>query len=243
MSSVLLVFRRELSAYFLTPIAPVFLVAFLALAAAVTFHLGDYLPRGRADLQPFFGFHPWLFLVFAPALGMRLWAEERRAGTLEFLMTLPLTTAQAVLGKFLAAWAFIGVALALTFPMWITVNWLGDPDNGVILLGYLGSLMLAGGFLAVSACISALTRNQVVAFVAASVACFVLMMSGLEMVQGLLRPALPAPMLDLVGWLSVLPHHGQFTRGVLDLRAVLFFASLIGFCLTANAAIVDLKKR
>lgn len=242
MRMTLFVFRRELGAYFHTPIAAVFLVVFLALTAAVTFYLGDFLARGRADLQTFFNFHPWLFLAFIPALGMRLWAEERRTGTFELLMTLPLTTGQAVLGKYLAAWAFCGLALLLTTPMWITVNVLGRPDNGVIALSYAGSFLVAGGFLGISACISALTRNQVVAFVAAAAVCFLLMMTGLELVQGLLRGLMPEIVLDLLRTLSVTTHFSQITRGVLDLRGLVFFSSLIGLCLVANTAIVDLKK-
>lgn len=235
--------RREFGAYFAAPIAGVFLVVFLALSAAMTFHLGGFFARGQADLQPFFAFHPWLFLVFVPALGMRMWAEERRQGTFELLMTLPVTTGQAVVAKFLAAWAFCALALALTLPMWITVNVLGEPDNGVVALGYAASLLVAGGFLAISGCVSALTRNQVIAFVASAGVCFLLLTPGLDAVEALLRGAVPQAALDLLGTLGAGAHHGQMVRGVLDLRALVFFGSLIGFCLVANAAIVDLKKR
>ena len=163
--SVRTIFARELKAYFTTPLAYVFIVIFLALTGSLTFFLGGFFERGQADLAPFFLFHPWLYLFLVPAIAMRLWAEERRTGTIELLMTLPTTTFAAVLGKFLAAWAFAGIALLLTFPMWLTVNWLGEPDNGVILASYLGSWVMAGAFIAIGACVSALTKNQVIAFV------------------------------------------------------------------------------
>src|SRR5580700_3098091 len=158
------IFRRELSGYFATPLAYVFIVIFLVLAGALTFFLGNFFDRGQDDLVAFFSFHPWLYLVFIPALSMRLWAEERKSGTIELFLTLPISMSAAVLGKFLAAWAFAGIALALTFPFWITVNYLGSPDNGVILASYVGSFLLAGGYLAIGACISAATNNQVIAF-------------------------------------------------------------------------------
>ncbi|MEM7045992.1 MAG: ABC transporter permease subunit, partial [Pseudomonadota bacterium] len=158
MHSILTITRRELSGYFSSPLAYVFIVIFLALAGGMTFYLGGWLERGRADLNTFFNWHPWLYLFLVPAIGMRLWAEERRTGTIEFLTTLPVTTTEAVVGKFLAAWLFIGIALFLTFPMWLTVNYLGNPDNGVILAGYIGSWLLAGGMLAISTAISALTK-------------------------------------------------------------------------------------
>ena len=182
MRNVGLILRRELASYFATPLAYVFILIFLVLANAFTFYLGDFYQRGQADLKPFFAFHPWLYLFLIPALSMRLWAEERKSGTIELLMTLPVRTWEAVLGKYLAAWLFTGVALALTFPIWITVNYLGSPDNGVIFASYLGSLLLAGGFLAVGSCMSALTRSQVVAFILGVVACFVLLLAGYPMV-------------------------------------------------------------
>ncbi|HZF74795.1 MAG TPA: ABC transporter permease subunit, partial [Acetobacteraceae bacterium] len=166
------VMRRELAGYFATPVATVFIVIFLVMSGALTFTLGNFFGRGQADLTPFFTFIPWLFLFLVPALTMRLWAEERRIGTIEMLLTLPLPQWQAVLGKFLAAWAFCAIALALTFPLVITVNVLGEPDNGVILTGYLGCLMVAGAYLALGSAVSALTRNQVIAFVLAVAGCF-----------------------------------------------------------------------
>src|ERR1700727_1817779 len=178
MSKVWVVFRRELRSYFATPLAYVFIVIFLVLAAVFTFQVGGFFERGQADLQPFFRWHPWLYLVLIPAISMRLWAEERNSGSIELLMTLPITLWQAVVGKFLAAWAFAGIALALTFPFWITVNYLGSPDNGVILASYVGSFLMAGAFLAVGACLSAVTKNQVIAFVITAAACFLFIVSG-----------------------------------------------------------------
>ena len=172
------VFRRELRSYFATPVAYVFIVIFLMLTGVFTFYLGGFYEREQADLRPFFNFHPWLYLFLVPAVAMRLWAEERKSGTIELLMTLPVSPLQAVVGKFLAAWAFIGIALLLTFPIWITVNYLGDPDNGVILSAYTGSFLMAGGFLAIGSCISATTRNQVIAFVLTVVVCFGFLLAG-----------------------------------------------------------------
>src|SRR5262244_4304690 len=182
MRPALLVFRREFAAYFSTPVAAVFLIVFLALAAGMTFLVSGFFDRGQADLSGFFFWHPWLFLVLMPAISMRLWAEERRSGTIELLMTLPVEPWQIVLGKWLAAWAFAALALVLTMPLWITVNVLGSPDNGVILASYLGSWLMAGAFLAIGAAISALTKNQVIAFIVSASLCFLLVMSGLELV-------------------------------------------------------------
>src|SRR5918996_978035 len=178
MHATLTIARRELAAYFGSPLAYVFIVIFLALSGGLTLYVGAWLERGRADLQGFFDWHPWLYLFLVPAVGMRLWAEERKTGTIEFLMTQPVTTFQAVLGKFLAAWLFVGIALVLTFPLWLTVNYLGNPDNGVILAGYIGSWLMAGGLLAISAAASALSKNQVIAFVLAAAICFLFLMSG-----------------------------------------------------------------
>lgn len=234
--------RRELAAYFSTPLAYVFIVIFLAGAGAVTFFVGDFFARRQADLFSFFGFHPWLFLVLIPAVGMRLWAEERKSGTIELLMTLPVTTGQAVAGKFLAAWMFTAIALALTFPIWISVNYLGDPDNGVIMASYLGSLLMAGALLALTACLSALTKNQVIAFVIGAAASFLFMMSGLELVIGLFRDWAPAYIVDMVASLSFLTHFQTITKGVVQAPAVIFFLTMIAVCLFINAQIVELKK-
>ena len=242
MRNVAIIFRRELAAYFASPLAYVFIIIFLALAGGLTFFLGAFLERGQADLQVFFRFHPWLYLVLIPAIGMRLWAEERKTGTLELLMTLPVSTGQAVLGKYLAAWVFAGIALALTFPIWLTVNYLGSPDNGVILAAYLGSWLMAGGFLAISSCISALTRNQVIAFVLAAGTCFLFLMSGLELVQSVFRGWAPDAVGDAVARLSFLTNFQALAQGVIDLRNLVFFGSLIGVSLAINTALVEVKK-
>jgi ABC-2 type transport system permease protein len=238
----LAIFRRELRSYFATPVAYVFIVIFLVLAGAFTFYLGGFYERGQADLQPFFSFHPWLYLFLVPAVAMRLWSEERKSGTIELLLTLPVTMWQAVLGKFLAAWAFIGIALALTFPIWITVNYLGEPDNGVILAGYLGSLLMAGAFLAVGACLSAATRNQVVAFILTAVVCFLLLLAGFPLVLDFFAALFPQVVVDAVANLSFLTHFSAIAKGVLDLRDILFFVLTIAFWLYASAVVIDLKK-
>jgi ABC-2 type transport system permease protein len=242
MRGVIAVARRELAAYYGSPLAYVFIVIFLVLAGALTFHIGNWLGRGRADLTIFFQWHPWLYLFLVPAVGMRLWAEERKSGTIEFLMTLPITTVQAVLGKFIAAWLFIGSALVLTFPMWLTVNFLGQPDNGVILAAYLGSWLTAGAMLGISAAVSALTRNQVTAFVLSAAVCFLFMMSGLEMVQGLLRGWAPPALVDVVAQMSLLSNFEGIAQGVIDARQIVLFASLIAASLFINTALLEIKK-
>lgn len=242
MSGMVNVMHRELTGYFATPVAYVFLVIFLVLTGIFTFYLGNFYERGYADLDPFFRFHPWLYLFLVPAISMRLWAEERRSGTMELLFTLPLTTAQAVLGKFLAAWLFIGLALVLTFPMWITVNYLGEPDNGVILAAYFGSWLMAGGFLAIGSCMSALTRNQVVAFILSIVVCFLFLLSGLPMVMNLFYGWAPQIVLDGIAGLSFLKHFADISKGVIDVRDLVYFVLVTGFWLLANVLILDMKK-
>ena len=242
MSNVGVLFRRELGGYFATPVAYVFLVIFLMLAGLLTFQLGGLLETNQADLQPFFSFHPWLYLFLVPAISMRLWAEERKQGTIELLLTLPISLGEALLGTFLAAWAFTGIALLLTFPLWITVNWLGDPDNGVILASYAGSLLMAGGYLAVGACFSALTRNQVIAFVLTVMVLFGLVLAGMPPVLDALQGWAPAGLVEAVATISFLTHFDAITSGVIDLRDLVFFASLIAFFLFANAVVIDLRK-
>ncbi|MDX1459966.1 MAG: ABC transporter permease subunit [Xanthomonadales bacterium] len=242
MTAVSTVMRRELAGYFATPVAYVFIIIFLVMAGVFTFYLGNFYERGVADLEPFFRFHPWLYLFLVPAISMRLWAEERKSGTIELLLTLPLTSAQAVLGKFLAAWLFLGIALALTFPVWLTVNYLGSPDNGVILAAYFGSWLMAGGFLAIGSCLSALTRNQVVAFILSVVVCFGFLLSGLPMVMNLFRAWAPQVLLDAIAGLSFLSHFADISRGVIDLRDGIYFLLVIGFWLTANVIVLEMKK-
>jgi ABC-2 type transport system permease protein len=240
--NVLIIAGRELKAYFATPVAYVFIVIFLALSAALTFYLGGFFERGEASLAPFFIFHPWLYLLLVPAIAMRLWAEERKSGTIELLITLPVTAAEAVIGKFLAAWAFIGVALLLTFPMWVTVNILGEPDNGVIAGGYVASLLMAGAFLAIGSCMSALTRNQVIAFVLAAAVCFLFTMSGLDLVQDGLRQFGLAWLADFVASLSFLTHFDSITKGLISLRDLVFFVSMIAFWLFATTVAIEVRK-
>jgi len=233
------VYRREMRSYFSTPLAYVFIVIFLMLAGIFTFYLGGFLPRAQADLEPFFTWHPWLYLFLAPALGMRLWAEERKTGTFELLMTLPVSMTDAVLGKFAAAWSMMAISLALTFPIWITVNVLGNPDNGVILAGYLGSLLMSGAYLAVSACVSSTTRNQVIAFIVSVVLCFAFLLLGFPLILDLFRPWLPGAAVNFMAGLGFLQHFESIVRGVVDLRDVLYFITFIGLWLYAGAWAVD----
>jgi ABC-2 type transport system permease protein len=242
MNGVVAVMKRELASYFATPIAYVFIVIFLVLASVFTFYIGNFYERGQADLAAFFTFHPWLFLFLVPALSMRLWAEERKSGSIELLMTLPIEVWQAVVGKFLAAWIFTGIAIALTFPIWLTVNYLGDPDNGVIVAAYIGSLLMAGGFLAVGSCISATTKNQVIAFILSVVACFLLLLAGFELVLNFFAGWTPQVVLDAIASLSFLTHFTNISKGVIDLRDLVYFALLIGVCLYANTIVLHLKK-
>jgi ABC-2 type transport system permease protein len=242
MRNVLAIFRREFVGYFTTPLAYVFIVIFLAMAGMLTFFVGNFFDRGQADLQPFFMFHPWLYLVLIPALAMRLWAEERRSGTIELFLTLPIHMTEAVLGKFLAAWCFAGVALVLTFPFWLTVNFLGHPDNGVILASYIGSFLLAGALLAIGACVSALTKNQVIAFVVTAALAFVFPAAGSPVVLGALQGWAPQWLIDGFTQISFVSHFSVITRGVIDVRDVFYFASVIIAFLFANAILVDLEK-
>jgi ABC-2 type transport system permease protein len=242
MHNVRAIFKRELSSYFATPLAFVFIVIFLILAGAFAFFLGGFYERSQADLQPFFMYHPWLYLFLIPALSMRLWAEERKSGSIELLMTLPITLWQAVIGKYLAAWAFAGIALALTFPMWITVNFLGDPDNGAIFAAYIGSFLMAGGFLAIGSCLSAATRNQVIAFIFTVVVCFGFLLSGFPVVLGVFQGWLPQILLDAIASLSFLTHFESISKGVIDIRDLIYFGALIAAWLAATAIVLDMKK-
>ena len=242
MNPIVTIFKREFVSYFATPIAYVFLAIFVFLGGIFTFYMGNFFDRGQADLQPFFQFHPWLYLFLIPALAMRLWAEERRGGTIELLLTLPVTISQTVLGKFFAAWAFSGIALLLTFPLWITVNYLGDPDNGAILASYLGSFLMAGTFLAIGACVSSLTRNQVIAFVVSAVVSLGFVLSGFPLVLDFFSAWAPDFLVQAVSSFSFLSHFNAITEGVIELRDIVFFVSLTVFWLFANAVVIDLKK-
>ena len=234
--------KREFAAYFATPLAGVFLTIFVALTGAFAFYVGGFFDRGQADLSTFFAYHPWLYLLLVPAVAMRLWAEERKTGTIELLMTLPVSPWEAVLGKFLAAWAFVGLALLLTLPMWITVNILGEPDNGVIFASYLGSFLMAGAFLAIGSFVSALTKNQVIAFILAAALCFLFVMSGVDLVQNGLRAWTPAIVASAVSSMSFLSHFQEITRGVIEAPTIVLFLSLIVFALFANVIAIERKK-
>jgi ABC-2 type transport system permease protein len=242
MRNIGIIAKRELKGYFATPLAYIFIVIFLALTGAFAFYIGRFFTNEQASLVSFFNYHPWLYLVLIPAIAMRLWAEERKTGTIEILMTLPVSTTEAVVGKYLAAWVFSGIALILTFPFWITVNVLGDPDNGVIVTSYVGSFFMAGAFLAMGSCISALTRNQVIAFIVAATVCFLFTMSGLELVLNFFRAWAPEFLIRTVASMSFLTHFSSVMKGVIELRDLVFFVSLIAFWLFANVIAVDLKK-
>ena len=242
MSGLAAIYRRELASYFATPLAYVFIVIFLLLAGAFTFWLGGFYERGQADLAPFFNFHPWLYLFLVPAVAMRLWAEERRSGSIELLLTLPVRPGIAVLAKFLAAWTFVALALALTFPIWITVNYLGAPDNGAIVAGYIGSLAMAGGFLAIGSCLSATTRSQVIAFILTVVVSFVLLLAGYPLVLDAFRGWAPPALVDAIASLSLLTHFQAISKGVLDLRDGLYFVMTIGAWLYATTLVLELRK-
>jgi ABC-2 type transport system permease protein len=242
MINLLTIARREFGAYFSSSLATVFLVVFLVATGALTFFVGNFFGIGQANLVPFFNFHPWLFLVLMPAIGMRLWAEERRSGTIEFLMTMPVTTWQAVGGKFLAAWAFALLALALTFPIWITVNYLGSPDNGVILASYAGSAMMGGAFLALACFVSALTRNQVTAFVVSVALGFVMLLSSQDAVLALFNGWAPTYFVDLIASFSFARHFDAITGGVLEASDVVFFLSFITLFLFLNCQILDMRR-
>ena len=236
------IFKREFTAYFTTPVAYVFLIVFLALAGALTFYIGNFFDRNQADLEAFFTFHPWLYLFLIPAISMRLWAEERKSGTVELLLTLPVTLWEAVLGKFFAAWLFAGAALVLTFPIWITVNFLGEPDHGAIFAGYIGSFLMAGAYLAIGSCLSASTKNQVIAFVLAAAICFLFTLGGTNLVLGFAASVLPQSLVELVASFSFLNHFDQIKKGVIDLRDLVFFLSVMGVFLFANTLVLELKK-
>ena len=242
MRNVKLIFIREFAAYFATPLAYVFIVIFLMLAGLLTFFMGSFLERDQADLVPFFEFHPWLYLFLVPALSMRLWAEERKLGTIELFLTLPISMTQAVTGKFLAAWGFSVTALLLTFPFWITVNYLGNPDNGVVFASYIGSALMAGAYLAIGSMISACTKNQVLAFVVTTTICFVLTLTGSPVILDFFSAWASADIVQAVGNFGFLPHFQSIQRGVIDFRDIIFFGSIIIIALIANAIIIDWRK-
>jgi ABC-2 type transport system permease protein len=237
-----IIFKRELYSYFATPIAYIFILIFLVLSSVFAFYLGNFYERQQADLVPFFSFHPWLYLFLIPAISMRLWSEERKSGSIELLMTLPLRRSDIIMGKFLAAWVFAGIALLLTFPLWVTVNFLGEPDNGVILASYLGSWLMAGGFLAIGSCMSALTRSQVIAFVLCGFVSLLFVMAGFPLVLNVFKGWVPLALLDTVASLSFLTHFTSISKGVLSLKDLFYFLSVIAVWLAATSLVIDMKK-
>lgn len=242
MTNVITLFRREFSGFFATPVAYVFILIFLMLSGVFSFYIGNLYERGQADLLPFFNFHPWLYLFLVPAIAMRSWSEERKSGTIELLMTLPVTIFEIMLGKFFAAWAVLGLALMLTFPLWLTVNYLGNPDNGIIVAAYLGSWLMAGAFLAIGICMSALTKSQVVAFILAVVVCFVFVLSGSSIVLDAFTGWLSPLLLDTLASFSFLTHFESMAKGVIALDDVGYFIIVIGIWLYAGLLAVEQKK-
>ncbi len=242
MSTLFSIYKREFTSYFVTPVAYVFIVIFLFMTGIFTFYLGAFYESNQADLEPFFRFHPWLYLFLIPAISMRLWSDERKSGTIELLMTLPVSITDAVVGKYLAAWSFTAVALFLTFPMWITVNYLGNPDNTVILASYIGSLIMAGGFLAIGSCISAFTKSQVIAFVISVVISFMFILSGFPMVLDLFQGWAPQAIIDAIASFSFLTHFTSIKKGVIDIRDIIYFGALITFWLYVNVVVIEAKK-
>jgi ABC-2 type transport system permease protein len=242
MAALLIVARREWNAYFATPLAYVFLVVFLMLCGFATFELGSFYQHNQADLSTFFSYQPWLYLFLVPAIAMRIWAEERKNGSIELLLTLPLTLRTTVLAKFLAAWLFIALALALTFPVWLTVNYLGEPDNGAILAAYIGSWLMAGAFLSVGCCMSAASKSQVIAFVLTVTACFLFVLLGMPQLLVSLNGVLSQWLVDVIAQLSLLTHFDAISRGVLDVRDLLFYLLFIACWLSATGIVIEQRK-
>ncbi|MCH2382194.1 MAG: ABC transporter permease [Pedosphaera sp.] len=238
MKSIWTITKRELAGYFNSPVAYVFLVIFLLMTAAFTFLIGQFMDRNQATLQAFFMWHPWIYLFLVPAVGMRLWSEERRQGTMELLLTLPISLWHCIIGKFLASWIFLTLALVMTFPIWITVNYLGDPDNSVIVASYIGSFFLAGAYLSITSMTSAFTRNQVISFILSVVICLFLVLCGWPPVTDVVETLAPRSIVEFVAAFSVMPGIEQFNNGQIDSRAVIYFLSVIGFPLFATSVII-----
>ncbi|MBT3900130.1 MAG: ABC transporter permease subunit [Gammaproteobacteria bacterium] len=242
MRAINIVMKRELDSYFSTHLAYVFILIFLVLSGVFTFYLGSFYERGQADLLPFFNFHPWLYLFLVPALSMRLWAEELKSGSIELLLTLPVTIIDAVVGKFLAAWIFAGISLMMTFPLWLTVNYLGDPDNGVIFTSYIGSWLMAGSFLAIGSCMSALSKSQVIAFILCGVVCLLFVLAGYPLVLNSIKTWVPLVVVDSVASLSFLNHFNSISRGIISLRDVLYFCSVQVVWLAATVVVINARQ-
>ncbi|UAA37806.1 ABC transporter permease [Paraneptunicella aestuarii] len=242
MDNIRIIFKREFASFFATPVAYVFIIIFLMMSGVFTFYVGNFYERGQADLLPFFNFHPWLYLFLVPAMAMRTWSEERKSGSIELLMTLPISAFEAMMGKFLAAWSVLGLSLLLTFPLWLTVNYLGNPDNGIILAAYIGSWLMSGAFLAIGICMSALTKSQVVAFILAVVVCFLFVLSGSSIVLDAFQGWLPTVLLDTIASFSFMTHFENMAKGVIALNNLVYFAVVIGVWLYAGLMLIEQKK-
>lgn len=242
MGNISILFKREFASFFATPVAYVFIGIFLILSGVFTFFVGGFYERGQADLLSFFNFHPWLYLFLVPAIAMRSWSEERKSGTIELLMTLPISTWQAMLAKHFAAWAVLGLSLLLTFPLWLTVNYLGSPDNGIIIAAYIGSWLMAGAFLAIGICMSALTKNQVIAFILSVVICFLFVVSGSNIVLDAFKGWAPSILIDLVASFSFLTHFEAMAKGVIALNDLVYFLLVTLSWLFAGLVIIEQKK-
>lgn len=242
MHNIWVLFQRELKSYFITPIAYVFITIFLLMNGIFTFYIGNFFQRGIADLVPFFSAHPWIYMIFIPAITMRLWAEEKKLGTIELLFTLPITTMQAVVSKILAAWCFIIIALLLTFPLFLAVNYLGNPDNGVILAGYFGSILMAGAFVTIGACISSITNNQVIAFVASFLVCLLFNVTGFNLVTDYLNQILPGYLVDVLRSFSFLTNFDVIVKGLIDIKVLIYFSSLILTWILINIIVLETNK-
>ncbi|KMT66450.1 ABC transporter permease subunit [Catenovulum maritimum] len=236
------IFKREFASFFATPVAYVFILIFLMMSGVFTFFFGGLYERGQADLLPFFNFLPWLYLFLVPAIAMKSWSEERKSGSIELLMTLPITIKQAMFGKFLAAWFVIGLALILTFPLVITVNYLGLPDNGIIISAYIASWFMSAAFLAIGMCMSAISKSQVVAFILAVVVCFLFVLSGTGMVLSALKGIVPSLVLDTVASFSFLTHFEAMAKGVISLNDIFYFVLVSFIWLWAGLVVVQQKK-
>ncbi len=241
MSQTFPIFKREFLGYFRSPVAYVFLVVFLVASVGLAFFLSGFYKANVASMESYFFWHPWLFLFLVPAAGMRLWSEERRSGTIELLFTLPVTTLEGVMGKFLAAWAFLTLAILLSFPLPLTLAYLGDPDWGVIANSYLGSILMAGAYLAVCSFMSALTKNQVVSFVLSVLVCFVLSLLGFSVFTDFLSGYLHLPvfLVDVISNFGFTTHFDAFSKGIIDPKDVMFFLSLMGFSLFLNVVVLE----
>lgn len=242
LSSMLAIYRRELLSYLTTPTAYVFVAVFLFAIGLFTFQVGGFFDRRQADLAAFFSYHPWIFMIFLPAVAMRLWSEESRSGALELLLTLPAPTWSLVLGKFLAAWTIAAAALLLTIPLWVSVNILGHPDNAAIFTAYIASLLMAGAYLAIGSFMSALTPAQVVAFVLAVIVSFVLTVLGLPLVSDFFSGVVGGGVAEAISRFSILYHFDAAQRGVVEFRSLFYFVSLIALCLGFTALAVDARR-